>query len=379
MDEKIRRLINWSKGEKEPPFEIQANPTNRCNLTCLFCRPKKYAKVEEKDVLPLNRWLELIKEASELGVKHWNILRGEPFTEPEKTLKIMETIKKEGMQGITTTNGTLITKPAIKKIMKIGWDEIIFSLDSSNAETHDYLRDKKGVHERCINTIKSVQDHKKIENKELPRLQLFFVITNKNYKEMPSMIELASSLNIKRVYFQVMVEKYPANKSLKLNKEDLEEFQNYIKETEKISKEKEITTNITSFDKYLLIENSNNAYKTIKNEKDKVLIPCLEPFYMMQISPEGYAGPCCALDNKKINVKNKSIKEIWYGPCFENFRKRIASWHLDKKCSTCCSGQILRNIELMGELKKYTSDFKTKKLKLLEYIPLALENLRWKA
>lgn len=351
MDEKIRRLTNWFTGRKEPPFEIQINLTNKCNLNCLFCRPKEYIKVDEKDALPLDRWLELIQEAKNFGVKHWNILGGEPFSEPNKTIKIMEAIKKEEMFGIMSTNGTLITKELIEKMIESGWDELIFSIDSSHAETHDYLRGQKGVFERAVRTIKLIEEYKKIKNTDKPRLQLYFVITNKNYKEIPEFVNFAYSLNIGRIFFQAMIELNSLSNDLKLNKNELKDLLGYIKKAKIKATNKGMVTNLVDFLDCTLIENANRTDELIKNGTS-IGIPCFEPWYIMQISHEGYASPCCNLNSKKVNIKNKSLQEIWYSSFFEGFRKQIMSGKLDKRCAVCCSGQILRNKMIKEEIKK---------------------------
>jgi len=355
MEEKINRLTKWINGERAPPFEVQINPTNKCNLNCIFCRPKGYDNIKETG-LSAEKWVNIIEEAGKLGVKYCDILGGEPFVEPKKVIHIMEAIKKQGMSGITVTNGTLLTEDIIKKLIEIGWDDLIFSIDGAYPTTHDNLRGKDKVFEKCTNSIRLINHYKEVFGKDKPRLQTFFVITNKNYQEIPRFIILAKDLGIKKIVFQAMIETHLPSKNLKLDGQDHVKFKQYAEQAKELSDKEGVTTNIADFFDCLLINKANKTEDIIRNDSFNKHVPCYEPWYFLQISPEGYVSPCSVLESRKVNVKQKSLEEIWYGGFFKNFRKRIASGKLDKRCSRCCSGQILKNKELKMELEKQLGD-----------------------
>lgn len=355
IEEKINRLTRWINGERAPPFEIQINPTNKCNLNCVFCRPKGYDNIKEIG-LSAEKWVNIIEEASKLGVKYCDILGGEPFIEPKKVIPIMESIKRYGLSGITVTNGTLLTEDIIKKLIEIEWDDLIFSMDGACPATHDNLRGKEKVFEKCTNSIRLINHYKKISGKDKPRLQTFFVITNKNYQEMPQFISLAKELKINKIVFQAMIETHPPSKNLKLDEQDYVKFRQYAEQAKELADKEGITTNIADFFDCLLIDKANKTEDIIKNDSFNKHIPCYEPWYFLQVSPEGYVSPCSVLENRKVNVKQESLEEIWYGDFFKRFRKKIASGNLDKRCSRCCSGQILKNRELKMELEKQLGD-----------------------
>lgn len=375
MEEKINRLTKWINGGRAPPFEIQINPTNKCNLNCIFCRPEGYAKIRENG-LTTEEWVSIVEEASRLGVKHWNILGGEPFIEMKKVIPIMDVIKKEKMSGITSTNGTLLTEEIIKKLISIGWDDLIFSLDGAYPKTHDTLRGKQGTFEKCTNTIRLFNYFKKLDGKDKPRLQLFFVITIRNYKELPRFIKLAKDLEINKVVFQAMIQTHPPSKELQLNRQDQEMFKQYAKQAQQTAEKEGITTNLPDFLDCALIDKANETKAII--QQDNRYPACYEPWYLMQISAEGYVNPCCNLESKKVNIKQESLEEIWYGKFFESFRKKILYGKLDERCSRCCSGQILRNRILRRELKNKLGDkfFKDSKNLFLERVLGLVRNLK---
>ena len=79
MEEKIRRLIKWSKSKKCDPIQIQAHFTNFCNLKCFFCPTRtllKKSEIKKDKELSKDDWFKLINESKELGVKEWHICGG---------------------------------------------------------------------------------------------------------------------------------------------------------------------------------------------------------------------------------------------------------------------------------------------------------------
>lgn len=68
---------------------------------------------------------------------------------------------------------------------------------------------------------------------------------------------------------------------------------------------------------------------------------CPQPFYMMQINPEGNIVPCCAMETAKVigNVNNDDLYNLWVGEEFNKFRRDLLSlnkqiYPVCKKCQT---------------------------------------------
>lgn len=52
---------------------------------------------------------------------------------------------------------------------------------------------------------------------------------------------------------------------------------------------------------------------------------CPQPFYMMQINPDGKVVPCCSMRYPVVlgNASEQSIPDIWNGPDFNQFRRNL--------------------------------------------------------
>lgn len=207
--EALERLKMWSEGKEAPPLHIDIEPTSSCNLRCKFCWTRSKERVKNCQYLRTltnKKLLEIVNEAAKLGVKEWEIAGGwEPMFKPNAVFKIMTLIKKYGMYGSITTNGNLFTRNMIKKLVEIGWDRILFSLEGPDAETHDFLTQVKGSFKRETRNIRLFNEWKEKLGKKKPLYSIHSVLTNKNYDKLERMIELGKELGCDGVNFEPLM------------------------------------------------------------------------------------------------------------------------------------------------------------------------------
>ena len=68
---------------------------------------------------------------------------------------------------------------------------------------------------------------------------------------------------------------------------------------------------------------------------------CPQPFFTMQINPDGKIVPCYSFEYPGImgNCNNQTAQEIWNGKKFQNFRKKMLVDGIkgaSKNCAKCC-------------------------------------------
>jgi MoaA/NifB/PqqE/SkfB family radical SAM enzyme len=357
MNEIIEKLKVWSKGKESGPYAIDLNPTDDCNLKCLSCwqRNSKFSKLDSKRYqLSDEKLLNLIDEGFELRVGWWEITGGgEPLLR-SITPKLMKKIKGLKMHGSITTNGTLFSEGLLKDLVKISWDKITFSIDGPDASTNDYLRGKNGALNSAIKALKTIKRLKSRFKKQTPMITFNTVLSNKNYDKTVKIIKLAKKVGCSEVNFEPITIHSELGEKLKLNLDQTRKFQQKIKETQKTADKLGIKTNIQGFKEKRLIEKSNSMQEVLNQETKEnsfFSITCYEPWYRLVIKVDGTAGPCCIYDDKRMNVKNQTLKEIWFSRRFNKIRKRRIKKKFSKYCSICNAGQVLTNRALRKELK----------------------------
>lgn len=363
MEEMIKRILTWMNGSKAGPVKLQLNPTNRCNIKCKFCWLRDFdSTAANYEEIEPQRYLEIIEEASNIGVKSVELTGGgEPLCRKD-ILDIMRKIKKHGLYGELITNGILFTLDAIKEIVDIGWDRIVFSLDAPDAETNDYLRGMKSAFEKTIDAIKLLGSLKKEMNKDKPEICIHMVLCNKNYDKIAEMFEFAHYLGCNNLFIEPMVLlalETGAGKELMIRDEHKKQLLLEIEKAKDVAKKYYFKTNLDKLE-LRFIESINRMDEMIMKEtkapksetKSKFLsIPCYYPWYQMIIRPWGVVGMCCMFDNAGDNVKEKSLKEIWYGEHFNKIREKLKGGSLPSFCFKCNPGQVQENIKIRQVLK----------------------------
>lgn len=171
------------------PYFVDIEITTFCNLRCIHCynssgeNPKHFKKEFLKSIM-----LELKKK----GTVFFDIIGGEVFCYPY-IFEIIEFGKKIGLKVMINTNGTLISEKIATKLKEINPEITVgVSLDGSNSSINDFIRGK-GNFERTIIGIKNLKKLK-ID------VVLLFVLNKLNWMDFKNYLELAKSLEIKKIY-----------------------------------------------------------------------------------------------------------------------------------------------------------------------------------
>ena len=368
----VDRMLQWSVGRKPGPLHLQFNPTDKCNIACRFCWQRDTARLDYSNEVSEDRYVELIKEADELGVIRITITGGgEPWMRPKITMAIVEEVKRRGIYGFMITNGVLLNRERIERIVRSGWDEITISLDSADPELEDYLRDQKGSTMLTIENIKLFNKIKKELHSKTPQLNLHMVLCNKTYKGVPEVVELAHQLEVYNVFIEpFVVQSFDTDDGLKLKltPEQAKDVPRYVTRGLELCNAYHIQNNFESFLTTELVENANTMDQQIVKEsmmgdpnvsgsKERGLKPyfnqlCYEPWWNMIIRANGRVGPCCMFDYTAEYVHSKSLKEIWFGNYFKQLRKNLQDGKLLDFCARCNPSQVIDNRRIRAEMQK---------------------------
>ncbi|MDI6826339.1 MAG: radical SAM protein [Candidatus Aenigmarchaeota archaeon] len=358
MDEKIRRLLRWAKGEKNYPLSIELSPTLRCNLDCLFCWRQEKNNINSEE-LSFEKYKEILKEASEIHVKEVRVIGGgEPLLRKD-TFAIMKEIKSKGMFGYICTNGTLFNERMIKELVRIGFDHVKISLHGSNAEIHDSLVNVKGSFGKSLKNIILFNEWKKKLKKEKPLIEIGTVLVRENYKDIVNIVNLAHSLNVHYFFVEPITVYSEIGKKMKLRKKDLKEFEKIAIEGKEITDKYGIKNNLSDFIGSELVEKTGRMKEMLKrdieNERAKFpSLPCYEPWLRMGIRVDGRVCPCGFFDEESNeNVREKSLEEIWFGEYFNLRRRQILDGKLPEHCKKCCVTLVVENKLIRNELEKF--------------------------
>lgn len=159
---------------------IMIRVSKKCTAKCIMCG---FWKSKEQE-MPWRNLKKIINEAVELRVKGICFTGGEPtaYTHLHKAIK---TIKQRNMNYSIITNGSLLTKAQVKRLMKCPPTEIHVSIDSPHSKLHDEIRGVKGIWKKATTGLKFFNRYPL-----RPKIIINYVVTNKNFKKIPQMVLL---------------------------------------------------------------------------------------------------------------------------------------------------------------------------------------------
>jgi radical SAM protein with 4Fe4S-binding SPASM domain len=146
----LKYYLSRSDRSTKIPIEIFLEPTNQCNLNCLTC-PRSLMK-REVGFMDFKLFRSIADQLR--GCEVVNLFTyGEPLLHP-KTDEMVSYFSTLGVRTSITTNGTLLNHKKAKALLEAGLDQIVFSLDYSDAATYEQMR--AGAHfEDVLNNIRN--------------------------------------------------------------------------------------------------------------------------------------------------------------------------------------------------------------------------------
>lgn len=348
----VNNLYRWHQGQRAGPVKIDLEPTASCSLNCKFCWQRSKERLERcsyERLLSEDRLLGIVDEAAKLGVKEWQVAGGwEPTEEMDKCRKIMSRIKQHGMYGSITTNGTNFSEKDVEKIVRMGWDQILFSLEGPDAATHDYLTGTEGSFNKLINSLKWLKKYKKRVLRSKPNYSVHMVLTNANYDKLPAMVKLGHKYACSGVNFEPLEVWSEEGRQLKLNEEQKQELPSYIERAKKLANKLGVSTRMDSIvpdERMVDKEDMHQILQEDANHTEKAGIAsalCFAPWLTAEVRVSGHVVPCrlCDDDSGCDFIHDKSLKEIWFGDYFQEIRNRMKRGNPPGFCDTCAAGYI---------------------------------------
>jgi MoaA/NifB/PqqE/SkfB family radical SAM enzyme len=339
LEQKVWGNLN---GESQPPQFITIKPTFRCNLRCEFCRYVVNGQVFGKaDYFLEDEWLDLIDQVAPYK-PYISITGGEPLLYP-KIGELLERIAYHGLNATMVTNATLLERKA-EEIMENPPKIIQISIDGPQ-NVHDELRVVKGTFEKAQAGIAKLIELKKQKKSSAPIILINSVISGRNYKGMPKMVEVAKNLgadvlNFQHFWFMTdeMIDShnnqwgecFPVDHkemgTIETEGVDVDELFNLVSEVEK---SKDLPVLI--YPKF-----TKREMETYYNSPQEFIRPRTPKCAWLQtaIFPNGDVSPC--FDHVVGNIRENSFMDIWNGDKFKAHRMRLAQHGPYSLCARCC-------------------------------------------
>lgn len=328
----LEPVKKMTRGYAPFPWAVIAHLTYRCNLDCTMCcqHIADYTEIlpgfpqpgVKNDELQTGRWKEILEDIADSFpiLPFFHFSGGEPFLHAGLP-DLVEHAKSRGYNVSIITNGWMLEQYA-GTLVELGLNRLHVSIDGSE-ELHDQIRRREGSYRRAINGIRKVVDLRNARRRRDPHVTINCTITKENFRHLKAMAEVkeqcgADHLTLQHLVFFDHERKLAEGIDPKLLWDQLRHMTRGRKDVTvyaHVPKKK--------WDAY---------YRGSASDLGK---GCGWNWVGLRIHPNGDVVPCRGVSVGSLRDGSRSIREIWNGSEYRNFRKELARVGNYEECGRC--------------------------------------------
>jgi len=304
---------------------IRMDTNNFCNLACSMC-PFSISKNQKREIMPLQLFGRVANELFPLARYLYLSCGTEPLVTPdfEKYIEIAKGYKVPFISFCT--NGVLMDEAMSKKVIELGVNEVIFSIDGATKATFERIR-KGADFDKVIGNIGTLARLKVESRSKLPSIRINTTMQKDNFNELEDILRLAKKYGAGTVQFRHLV---PVG-GLVTKAQSLfgmkEEYNSKLESLVELAKQLKIS--ITYPPKFELKKEAKE-----KQEKSE----CAFPWFYMYINHLGRAKPCPFFRENMIDFHSQTYKDYQNNPKLRAAKMALLSGAKDS-CVRFCQSQ----------------------------------------
>ncbi|MCB4791217.1 MAG: radical SAM protein [Elusimicrobia bacterium] len=282
------------------PYWLTIDPSNICNLKCVFCPTGQRRGTRVQATLSFNDYKKIIDKLGpylfHIDFCNW----GEPLL--NKDISRMITYTKERFSPeikLDTNLNVELSKDDAVALIKSGVDWISASIDGASQEVYEIYR-RDGNFEKALSNLKLLVKVKKDLNKEIPHIHWQFLVFKHNEHEIDKAKAMAKEIGVDSIGFTAPF------------------------------CSPEWVSNKDEFNRYKVVED--------KIEFKPVEQICGWLWDGITINADGSVSPCCSVEDQKDDFYEffkKPFWMIWNGKKYRVARKFVKDRTKPKENNVC--------------------------------------------
>ena len=295
-----------------------------CNLGCKFCG--REAMHHKKDgIFSVEMWNDLAPYLHLVNFVAFSG-HGEPTMHP-RFFDIAEQCKQAGARVHLTTNGTLLDERKANRLLDMGLDEMILSLDGTTESVNAVLREGSSLKHILINMERLI-DLRETRGLATPEIDVHMVVSRANMHQMPEMARLCHRYGFRELKIFNMIAHKPEFKDDSAC--HTWRFRWYMRRAKRLARKFGLKF------QYLYNQpDSKNRVNVINRKEDGVRRFCTFPWQMPFLYKEGNVLPCCVSELVIGNLHEQSLWEIMRGENGQSLRESFISGDYAHDCARC--------------------------------------------
>src|ERR1700756_4597664 len=322
--------------EREPVC-LYLETTNRCNLLCTTC-PRTYEELEPPADMSWELFTSIVDQIPHLqrAVMHGV---GEPML-VKHLPRMVRYLKDRGTYVLFNTNGTVLNEKNGRALIAAELDELRVSFDASTPESYRAIRGKNYFN-RIVKNVKAFRDLQEREGHDKPRVSAWLTGLRQTIEELPDFVRVAAETGVKEVHLQRLV--FFNDNAIGKARPDQALYEQlsgeeavHIERAAALAKSLGVTFSASG-------AAAEPGMSLKRNDNGSPWSLCRRPWTVMYFTANGRALPCCIAPFSQRGYEHytlgdatqQSLREIWTGPAYSDFRKALKSDKPPGACAGC--------------------------------------------
>src|ERR1700720_3082001 len=319
------------------PVCLYLETTNRCNLLCTTC-PRTYEELEP----PADMSWDLFRSTAD---QIQNLSRavlhgvGEPML-VRHLPRMVRYLKDRGTYVLFNTNGTVLNEKNGRALIAAGLDELRVSFDAANAQSYRAIRGKNYFN-RILKNVRAFRELQEREGHAKPQVSAWLTGLRETIEELPDFVRVAAETGVKEVHLQRLV--FFNDNAIGKARPDQALYEQlsgaeavHIERATALAKSLGVTFSASG-------AAAEPGMSLKRHDNGSPWSLCRRPWTVMYFTANGRALPCCIAPFSQRGYENytlgdatqQSLREIWTGPAYSDFRKALKSNKPPDACASC--------------------------------------------
>jgi MoaA/NifB/PqqE/SkfB family radical SAM enzyme len=247
-------------------------------------------------------------------------------------------LKDRGTYVLFNTNGTLLQQKKFQGLIDCGLDELRVSLDAADRATYLKVRGKD-FFQRIVRDVGKFIAWQREVGATSPRVSLWLTGLKETVAQLPGFVRLAAQMGVQEVHLQRLVFDDAgygmARAESSLFEQTRAEEQAAIEAAQALGVALGVTLDASGA--------TEPGLSLKRPAGDQPWSTCRRPWSLMYFTAHGRALPCCiapfsARDYATYTLGDatqQSLREIWNGPAYQDFRGALLTEAPPKPCANC--------------------------------------------
>jgi MoaA/NifB/PqqE/SkfB family radical SAM enzyme len=319
------------------PVCLYLETTNRCNLLCTTC-PRTYEELEPPADMSWELFTSIVDQIPQLqrAVLHGV---GEPML-VKHLPRMVRYLKDRGTYVLFNTTGTVLNEKNGRALIAAELDELRVSFDAANAKSYLAIRGKNYFN-RILKNVRAFRELQEREGHAKPRVSAWLTGLRETIAELPDFVQVAAETGVKEVHLQRLV--FFDDNAFGMARPDQALYERLSgEEAVHIDRAAELARSLGI--EFSASGGASEPGISLKRRDDgSPWSLCRRPWTVMYFTANGRALPCCIAPFSQRGYENytlgdatqQSLREIWTGPAYGEFRKALKSNTPPQACASC--------------------------------------------